>query len=57
MRQAVSDNSLIVDFDNGVQVMLKGEGNISGSMTLKIKVKVTRELVFFIVERNFLNVT
>lgn len=24
MRQAVSDNSLIVDFDNGLQVMLDG---------------------------------
>lgn len=26
MRQALSDNSLIVDFDNEVQVMLKGGG-------------------------------
>lgn len=26
MRQAVSDNSLIVDFDNEVQVMFKGGG-------------------------------
>lgn len=55
MRQAVSDNSLIVDFDNEVQVMFKGGGgDISGSMALGIKVKVTRKLVFVIVERDFL---
>lgn len=45
MRQAVSDNSLICDFDNELQVMLKWEGSISGFTAMGIKVKVTRELV------------